>query len=344
VTPVAADARPRPLEKALVDGMAAVERFPTLGYSRGLLIDLLDGGTAPAHETVAVIESDPALAIRVLSLANRGRPPGARPICGIPDGVAEVGRSALQALVRDLPVFDFFGERGAWSEAAQHFRVHGVAVRCGAERLIRDGLAKKPDQLRVAALLHDVGKLVVLHAYGHYTTGGEGPACDRLLVERRAWGIDHPLVGGVVARRLGLPNPVARLIERHHSDDEDGDTALLRLADILVHYAAGHPVDRRELIAVAESSGLAGAGLNELLYEFPTVAAGTRRVAPSPLTIAQTAVLRLLARGYVYKQIGRELGLATSTIRSHLQSIYQRLGVGDRAQAVLFATERGWLW
>jgi putative nucleotidyltransferase with HDIG domain len=338
-----ADARRRQRGRRLLDGMAALERFPALVYSRRRLLGLLDGGTVPAHETVAVIESDPALAIGALRLANRGRPAGTRAICGVPDTVAELTHGALKELVQDLPVFDFFGQSDAWSVAAQHFRVHAVATRWGAERLIRDGLAEEPDQLRVAALLHDVGKLVVLHAYGRYTAGDEGSARDRLHAERREWGLDHALVGGVAARRLGLPNGVARLIDRHHSYEEGGDATLLRLADLLVHYSAGHPVDRTELFAVAKRSGLAGAGLDALLYEVPTAAAGARRVEPSPLTSGQTAVLRLLARGHVYRQIAAELGVATSTVRSHLHHVYRRLGVVDRAQAVLLATERGWL-
>ena len=37
--------------------------------------------------------------------------------------------------------------------------------------------------------------------------------------ERRELGVDHALVGGVLARRWGLPNRLASAIERHHSDD-----------------------------------------------------------------------------------------------------------------------------
>ena len=39
----------------------------------------------------------------------------------------------------------------------------------------------------------------------------------------------------------------------------------------------------------------------------------------------------------------RELGLEVSTVRSHAHSVYRKLGVVDRAQAVLIASGRGWL-
>ena len=56
-----------------------------------------------------------------------------------------------------------------------------------------------------------------------------------------------------------------------------------------------------------------------------------------------TSVLQRLAEGNVYKQIAHELTLSTSTVRTHLHNIYGKLGAVDRAQAVLIATERGWL-
>jgi len=45
----------------------------------------------------------------------------------------------------------------------------------------------------------------------------------------------------------------------------------------------------------------------------------------------------------VYKQIAADLGLSTSIVRTHLHNTYGKLGAVDRAQAVLLATQRGWL-
>ena len=73
---------------------------------------------------------------------------------------------------------------------------------------------------------------------------------------------------------------------------------------------------------------------------------GARPVAPvepCPLSGREVEVLKRLAEGKVYKQIGAELGLSTSTVRTHLHNIYGKLGAVDRAQAVLIATGQGWL-
>ena len=68
-----------------------------------------------------------------------------------------------------------------------------------------------------------------------------------------------------------------------------------------------------------------------------------RHVDPCPLSGRELGVLQRLAEGKVYKQIAHELTLSTSTVRTHLHNIYGKLGAVDRAQAVLIATERGWL-
>ena len=100
-----------------------------------------------------------------------------------------------------------------------------------------------------------------------------------------------------------------------------------------------------ELLAVARTVGLTPASLRKVMYELPLPASGERprQVEPCPMSSREVDVLRRLARGMVYKQIANELGLSTSTIRTHLHNVYGKLGAMDRAQAVLIATERGWI-
>src|SRR5689334_21427738 len=180
----------------------------------------------------------------------------------------------------------------------------------------------------VTALLHDIGKLVLMHAYPGYPAqvhqGARTPE-ERIHRERRELGVDHALVGGVLARRWGLPKAVASVIERHHSDDAVGEAAFVRLADMLAHYSQGSAVSPTELLKCARTTGR------------------TRQIDTCSLSSRVLEVLKRLAEGKVYKQIAHELSLSTSTVRTHLHNIYGKLGAVDRAQAVLIATERGWL-
>ena len=78
-------------------------------------------------------------------------------------------------------------------------------------------------------------------------------------------------------------------------------------------------------------------------FPLPTSDGRPRQIDPCPMSTREVEVLRRLARGMVYKQIATELGLSTSTVRTHLHNVYGKLGAMDRAQAVLIATERGWI-
>jgi two-component system, NarL family, nitrate/nitrite response regulator NarL len=67
-----------------------------------------------------------------------------------------------------------------------------------------------------------------------------------------------------------------------------------------------------------------------------------RRERAGPLlTDREREVLALLAEGRSAPEIGRTLFLATSTVKSHLAHLYEKLGVSDRAAAVAEAMRRG---
>lgn len=51
------------------------------------------------------------------------------------------------------------------------------------------------------------------------------------------------------------------------------------------------------------------------------------------LTPRQQEILRLLAQGSYYKEIGAELGISHATVRAHLHSVYCKLKVKSRARA-----------
>ncbi len=59
------------------------------------------------------------------------------------------------------------------------------------------------------------------------------------------------------------------------------------------------------------------------------------------LSDRELAMLRLLAQGYSNKQIADALHLAESTVKNNLSALFQKLGVRDRTQAVIYAISHG---
>lgn len=67
----------------------------------------------------------------------------------------------------------------------------------------------------------------------------------------------------------------------------------------------------------------------------------SERSRDGALSERDLTLLKLLAAGYNNRQISEELSLAESTVKNNLSSLFQKLGVRDRTQAVLHAIEGG---
>ncbi len=332
--------------RRLTQAFEALDAFPALSESRSRLLSVVSADNAASSEIVAAVESDVALIIAVMRLANENVAPPQR-VDTVVGAVERLNPAAVSSIASRLRTFDFFERSGAWDTAPERFRLHALATQQAADRLAAEVGYEHRDRLTVSSLLHDVGKLVLVHAYPGYVAqvqqGSLTPE-KRIHSERRELGVDHALVGGVLARRWGFPASIATVIERHHNSDATGEAAIVRLADMLAHYAHGAPVAPAEMLSCARTLGLNPAELRRVMYELPNAPSQRQRmVDPCPLSTRELGVLQRLAEGKVYKQIAHELTLSTSTVRTHLHNIYGKLGAVDRAQAVLIATERGWL-
>jgi len=57
------------------------------------------------------------------------------------------------------------------------------------------------------------------------------------------------------------------------------------------------------------------------------------------ITKRQREILKLLAHGHSYEDIGLALSLSINTVRSHVRTIYERLGASTKVEAVIAAME-----
>jgi putative nucleotidyltransferase with HDIG domain len=336
---------PRAPGARLAAAFEAVEKFPTLIESRARVMQAATAETARVGELVEAVEADVALTIAVLRFANRSV--GAGSIGSVPAAVDVLKPSGVLAIAGTAPVFDFFETNGGWELKPAQFRVHSLATRQAAARIGREVGWQDRDELVVAALLHDIGRLVIskLHPGRRtYFDAAARPPEQRIRDERDQLGIDHALVGGVLARRWNVPQQIAVAIERHHAEDAEGLAAIVATADMVAHYSQGEAVSPERLRDMARRCGLSHDTLRELLYEFPYPRQTDARIAePCPLSSRELDVLRHLSEGMVYKQIAGEMQLSVSTIRTHLHNVYGKIGAVDRAQAVLTARDRGWI-
>ena len=66
-------------------------------------------------------------------------------------------------------------------------------------------------------------------------------------------------------------------------------------------------------------------------------------VERGPLTERELEVLGLLARGFANKQIAASLGISEHTVKFHVSSIYTKLDVNNRTEAVRAGLRGGWV-
>src|SRR5262249_20910065 len=115
------------------------------------------------------------------------------------------------------------------------------------------------------------------------------------------------------------------------------------------HAAAGIPgaqfveLDSRNHILLEDE--LAWARFKEAVLDFagfPTVTTG-READPAfaQLTAREREILALISEGLANADIGERLAISEKTVRNHISNLFDKLGVWTRAQAMVFARDRG---
>ena len=98
-------------------------------------------------------------------------------------------------------------------------------------------------------------------------------------------------------------------------------------------------------VVAAGEALLAPSVTRRLIAEFarqrPTPRRSTSLLRRSGLTPRETEVLELIARGLSNQEIAESLVLAEQTVKTHIGRVLAKLGLRDRAQAVIFAYESG---
>jgi DNA-binding NarL/FixJ family response regulator len=158
--------------------------------------------------------------------------------------------------------------------------------------------------------------------------------------------IRMPEVSGVEAtRRIKERFPQVRVLVLTAYDDDPYVFALLQAgADGYVLKTASGDEVVRAVRAVHEggtalSPQVAGKLVRQATARRPEGAADQ----VEPLTARELDVLRLAAQGKTNRAIGHELGISHRTVQGHLASIYSKLGVRSRTEAVTESLRRGWI-
>lgn len=157
--------------------------------------------------------------------------------------------------------------------------------------------------------------------------------------------VDVPVMNGIEATReiLDACSDVAVLMLTVSDTDEE-------VLDAVLAGASGYLLKDATLPEIVGAIRAAARGQSLIA---PSVAGGLlgrlrrhgpREDAPAVdfgLSVRELEVLRLLVAGCENSEIGKELHLSASTIKHHVSSVLEKLGVENRIQAAVLAVRRG---
>ncbi|HPF37880.1 MAG TPA: HDOD domain-containing protein [Phycisphaerae bacterium] len=241
--------QPNTREVDLVLGQ--LEAIPPLSPVATRILSLTADDNASPRDLVRLIESDPALTARLLSMLGRAET-GVRPTAvNLDNAVRLLGFKAIRHVTIALKVQEAFGlgesdhEKGSPFDRLAFWK-HCLAVACAAQ-----GLAEATNQKLdvheafVCGLLHDLGK-IALHtampkSYAKIVEQADELRSDIGAIERRLLGADHSVAGHRLAKRWGLPSRLVDCIWLHHQTPEalpaniaaQGHVQLIHLADTI---------------------------------------------------------------------------------------------------------------
>ncbi|MBT9488118.1 MAG: response regulator transcription factor [Rubrivivax sp.] len=168
------------------------------------------------------------------------------------------------------------------------------------------------------------------------------------LAQACAWADEHPDLS-LVLLDLGLPDaqglhglavlreraPQARLVVVSAQDQPQ------TVLDALDAGAAGFIPKTTEFRVMADALDLVLQGGVYLPPGLPQAPGPAETLEGLDLSPRQLHVLGLLMAGHSNKSIARQLDLALSTVKTHLEAVFQRLGVNSRTQAVMVVARLG---
>lgn len=235
--------------------VSKIDSLPTLPTTYVRISELIKRPNTSAIDIAEVILDDQVLTARLLKLVNSAFYGFSGKIRTVSGAVIVLGFRSLKELILGCSVLDLFKEK----EANPYFDPiafwkHSLSVAAGCQTLAKYMKYQDPEELFVAGLLHDIGKLV----QNQYLRSGFISALRHASdihyplyqAELETMGFTHSEVGLHLAVKWKLPENLKEVICFHHEPNKAKQfsriASVVHVSDILVHALelghSGNPV------------------------------------------------------------------------------------------------------
>ncbi|MEO2025511.1 MAG: HDOD domain-containing protein [Fuerstiella sp.] len=201
--------------------------LPSLPRTTSQIIAIIGDPYSEVSDLIKVIALDPTLTANLLRVANSASYSTARPAASVGDAIVRLGTGTIMAMALSVsakPQRDV--DLSPFGLTAEEFWRHCVASVAAAEELCSRRLAQFGSGFSTAALLHDIGKLILVQ---HMTPARQEqmaafraghPGHRAIDAERAVLGVDHARAGALVANHWNLPEDIVEAIGNHHSPSQ----------------------------------------------------------------------------------------------------------------------------
>lgn len=253
----------------LVRGVGGLVTLPDVFVRISQLVENPDSSTADIAKAVS---QDPSFTVRLLRVANSSFYGLSSTVDTVPKAVAIIGTSQIRSLALATSVASSFDGLPNTLVSMEHFWRHSLYCALAARILAKKAGRCDADAVFTAALLHDIGELVIFNRLPEQAKEAlllVLDSADELPVyraEQQIMGCDHAQVGGELARQWKLPPLLEECIEYHHSPRSDlrfaREVALVHIANICALMAEVQTLNPADVSPV-DSGAWEIAGLDE---------------------------------------------------------------------------------
>ncbi len=203
-------------ESVLRDAVGGIDKLPSTPRIHAALTRMLADPEVEPRAVAGVIEQDPAVSARVLQVVNSAYFGLSQPITSLTHAVLHLGIEAIKNLTLTVEVFRSFRPPKGFSLDLLQQHSYLTAKIAGA---LVSGHSTAQDAF-TAALLHDVGKLVLASRMPESFVEASRPSGERAVpvyaVERELNGFTHAEAGAYLLGLWGLPYPIVEAVAHHH--------------------------------------------------------------------------------------------------------------------------------
>lgn len=204
-----------------------IRNLPTLPFIAVKVMDAVNNPRSSASDLAKIISSDEALAAKVLRLVNSAYYGFPNPITTITHAVAILGFNTLRTLVVGISISGLFSNRPGDLFDRKALWSHSVATAIGAKALARRVGYPNHEEMFLAGLLHDVGKIILdMYVHDEFIKAvelGKAKNIPLYMAEREVLGATHAEVGKLIGDQWKLPSVLTEAIRWHHEVERAGE-------------------------------------------------------------------------------------------------------------------------